>query len=223
MPILNISVSFQSILINNRVALVLNSLRKMYTKKLLVLVSVIFLCHSLTAQQYWKEIKDPGTIKDFGEYKISISSYKAYTLDAKALETALLKTPDREDFAHSKQTFSFPFPMPDGSFLHINMNKASILHPDLARKYPGISSFCGKGVEDPTSYIRCDFSPMGFHGMILSGKYGTVFIDPLTINGKEVYVVYLKNDYNRVKKEPFLCHLEDDINKELAEEKADRC
>ncbi|HMG14707.1 MAG TPA: zinc-dependent metalloprotease family protein [Saprospiraceae bacterium] len=188
-------------------------------KKFLILASVIFLCNSLSAQQYWKEIKNPATIKDYGEYKISISSFKVYTLDVNALEAAFLKTPDREDFAHNTKKFSFPIPMPDGSILNVNVNRASVLHRDLASKYPGISSFCGKGIEDPTAYLRCDFSPEGFHGMILSGKYGTVFIDPLIMNGKTVYVVYQKDNYNRLKKEPFLCHLEDDIHKQLNDDK----
>ncbi len=196
----------------------LNSHSSMYTKKLLILVSVIFLCQNLSAQQYWYEIKNPGIIKDFGEYKISISSFKAYTLDAKALEAALLNTPDREDFSYNSRKYSFPFPLPDGSFLNITMNRASILHPDLARKYPGITSYCGKGIEDPTAYMRCDFSSQGFHGMILSAKYGTVFIDPLTINGKSLYVVYQKDNYNRLKKEPFICHLDDALNKHLTDE-----
>ena len=190
----------------------------MHNKKFLVLVSALFLCQALSAQQFWKEVKITGDIKDFGENKISIAHFKAYTLDANALETALLNTPEREEANPKSIKNSFPFPLPDGSILNVVVNKAPILHPDLARKYPGIYSFCGKGIEDPSAYMRCDFSPEGFHGMILSGKYGTIFIDPLTINGKDLYVVYLKDDYQRVKKEPFLCHLEDDLSKHLKDD-----
>ncbi|WP_306349668.1 reprolysin-like metallopeptidase [Flavobacterium sp. '19STA2R22 D10 B1'] len=80
------------------------------------------------------------------------------------------------------------------------------MHADLAARYPGIKSYVGLGIEDPTARIRFSVTVFGLHTMTLSGKHGAHYIDPYTKDLNN-YIVYDKK--NVLSSRNFTCNVED--------------
>ncbi|MCP4422259.1 MAG: hypothetical protein GY805_37095, partial [Chloroflexi bacterium] len=85
-------------------------------------------------------------------------------------------------------------PLPDCSYGRFQIYQPTVMHPDLAAKFPEIQTYAGNGLDDPTAYARLDTTPKGFHAMILSGN-GRVFIDPYSSDGIDLYQSYLASDF----------------------------
>ncbi len=88
----------------------------------------------------------------------------------------------------------FALPMPDGSSQYFQVVNSPIMEPKLAAKYPQISTYLGQGVDDRTATVRMDWTPQGFHAMILSSS-GTVYIDPFRRSDTSLYISYYKDDF----------------------------
>lgn len=125
--------------------------------------------------------------------------YKLFQMDLSAMKNVLHVAPNRENSTLSNTIIDFP--MQDGKLEHFKIFEANIMHPDLAAKFPDIKNYVGVGVEDPTATIRITTSLFGFHGMILSAKHKTVYIDTYT-KDLTTYIVYdkstLKNNKSRI-------------------------
>jgi hypothetical protein len=82
--------------------------------------------------------------------------------------------------------------------------EAPVLHPDLGAKYPGIKSYAGQGIDDPTSTIRFSISNQtGLHGMVSSGNKSMYYIDPYT-SDKKTYAIYSRESITS-RSEDFSC------------------
>ena len=68
-------------------------------------------------------------------------------------------------------------PMPDGSTADVAVVESQILSPQMATRYPELRTYRGRRVDDPSSYVTLDFTPAGFHAMVLTGSE-TTMIDP---------------------------------------------
>jgi Metallo-peptidase family M12B Reprolysin-like/SprB repeat/Secretion system C-terminal sorting domain len=148
----------------------------------------------------WTFVKAPSGVNKGSAPGELPGRYKTVQLDISTLKKILATAPARTE----NTTVPLNLPMPDGSFQQFNIAGASVLHPDLSKKYPQIKSYAGTGVDDPGAYLRFDLSQHGFHAMVLSGRHGDVFIDPAPGGGKEpLYLVYFKKDFK--KKESWQC------------------
>lgn len=118
------------------------------------------------------------------------SAYKVYDLDVAGIKKALQAAPDRTSRVRTEVLISFP--TPDGNFETYKIVEAPVLHPDLAKKYPGIKSYAGQGVDDRTATIRFSLDDrFGFYGMIFSQRHHTFYIDPYS-NDRTKYSVYAR-------------------------------
>ncbi|MCB9338883.1 MAG: hypothetical protein H6577_12210 [Lewinellaceae bacterium] len=122
------------------------------------------------------------------------NAFRVFQLDSDILSSLLEAAPLWQTEAANRQASVISLPLPDGSLEDFNVLQAPVMHPGLARKFPGIKTYVGKGVQDPTAYLRFDVTPGGLHAMILSGKKGAVFIDPYSTDGAGLYIVYFKKD-----------------------------
>lgn len=80
-------------------------------------------------------------------------------------------------------------PLPDGSSQQFNIQVYSMMEPALAARYPDIHTFKGKGVDDPTSVVRLDWTQRGLNAIILSTQ-GTFFIAPYQQGDTTHYISY---------------------------------
>ena len=84
-------------------------------------------------------------------------------------------------------------PMPDGTFGRFQIEESPVMEPELAAQFPEIKSYRAQGVDDPTATARFDWTPFGFHALVLSTN-GSVFIEPYNQNDSEHYISYYKDD-----------------------------
>ena len=74
-------------------------------------------------------------------------------------------------------------PMPDGLTEEFLVVESAILSPQMAAQYPGIRTYRGSGVADPTAILRLDTTSSGLHAMVLmQGR--SILIDPYDAAGQ---------------------------------------
>jgi len=114
--------------------------------------------------------------------------HKLYALDVVKLKNKLKTTS-----LINEQHQIVEFPDADGKLLKYAVYETSVLHPDLAKKFPTIKTYAGQGVDNKLSSIHFTTNSLGLYAMILSPKKGTMYIDPYTEDRKK-YSVYYKKD-----------------------------
>ena len=158
------------------------------------------------AQTLWRDI-DPSAIPESFERRIIPEKFRTVQLDATALQPILQQTQAR--FAERRGAGQSPIltiPLPDGGFTRFRLVESAVMAPGLQAKYPNIRTYTGFGLEDPTALLKCDWTPWGFHGMIVSSGMGTFYIDPYAHGDTDHYVVFNKKDYKPSgKKTTFSC------------------
>ncbi len=165
-------------------------------KKLLTLLCALMCIGASHAQSTWSDVPE-SSIPAAGERRIQPSKFRSVRMDVSALQSVLTLAP--EQYSPAAESGNLPLlslPLPDGSIGRFRLEETPVMHPDLQAKYPQIRTYTGRGVDDPTAVLKCDFTPLGFHGMITSSTANTVFIDPAVHGNTEFYVVYNKKDYH---------------------------
>lgn len=111
-----------------------------------------------------------------------------FTLDLAGLKDRALRTQDKAT------DIVIAFPTANGQFKEFSVSKASILPSELEYKYPGIYSFAGRGINDPSATIRFSVSDYnGVAGIILSNNK-TTYIEPQNKGNLYHYKVYSEID-----------------------------
>ena len=165
-------------------------MKNYFMKKLLLVL--LFAVFSANAQNsLWRE-----TSKDRVESLIKMDresvplDYKLFQMDLNVMKNTLHSAPNRDDSTISNTVIEFP--SENGVLEHFKIFEANIMHPELALKFPDIKNYVGIGIDDPTASIRITTSIFGFHGMILSAKHNSVYIDTYTKDLNN-YIVYNKS------------------------------
>jgi hypothetical protein len=161
-------------------------------KQHLLTMAVIVMTSILGFSQqkdYWTRTSEPPSDRQLRSAKSKPSTFQTFSLDIPVFRQDLLLAPIRGG-QPSGANVVMNFPTPDGKLERFTIMEASVMHPDLAARYPGIKSYAGQGIDDPTATIRFSISnQMGFHGMVLSAAKNSYFIDPASIDRK-TYSVY---------------------------------
>ncbi|MGG9970230.1 reprolysin-like metallopeptidase [Ferruginibacter sp. SUN002] len=170
-------------------------------RKILLLTFAFFALKTATAQNknFWKSVNESSIKKDLFANRYKPQAYKIFELSEDMFSLDLKRTPLQKHIAAAASDFILSIPNPEGKIERYKLVEAPVMDPALAEKYPDIKSYAGQGIEDPTSTIRCDFSPRGFHAMILSVDRKTIYIDPVDRDNK-YYVVFARPDVVDYKK-----------------------
>ncbi|RKE98898.1 immunoglobulin-like domain-containing protein [Ichthyenterobacterium magnum] len=142
--------------------------------------------------------------------KQNLPQTQIFNLNIEGLKQALIEAPKRKQFS-TPSNVVLSFPNSEGKLESFRIVEASVLHPDLAERYPDIKSYAGQGIEDPTSVIRFSVSPLGFQSMRLSANKPASFIEAYTEDLSQ-YVVFKradKIDYTN----DFECSVTDSMNR----------
>lgn len=150
----------------------------------------------------WQSVQEG--IEVAGEQRIQPDAYSLYRIDFEWLKSELRKAPE-ENFQSGQEGLSFMVPMPDGTLQQFEVYMTWVLSEQDKDDYPDVRTFVGHGVDDPYAYARFDFTPHGFHGMILTHG-NSYWIDPMVVGNTEYYMAYRKSDLRPRPDEDYTCH-----------------
>jgi hypothetical protein len=123
---------------------------------------------------------------------------RAFSVDISALQASLAAAPlENSPAAQSGSSAILTLPLPDGSTARFRVLETPILAPALAARYPNIHTYSGLGLDDPTTTLRCDLTPLGFHAQILGAAGGPISLDPVSSTDQLHYLSFYRRDLNR--------------------------
>ncbi len=132
-------------------------------------------------------------------------NYLIFRLNKMSLTQVLADVPSELKKVLPETPVVIELPMPDGSLARFSIEESSVLEPDLAAKFPEIKSYRGQGIDDPSLTTRFDWTPQGFHAIILSGSQ-TMTLEPANVGDSSLYISYYGDD---LKADKIECLIED--------------
>ncbi len=143
------------------------------------------------------------------------AAYKLFQLNENSLQSDLNAAPSEKALPISASGKIITVPAPDGSLQQFRFVESSVMAPKLASKYSNIKSYIGQNVANAAATIRFDFSPYGFHAMVMQPGKPTYYINPLDKENR-VYVVNARNTADNSK--GFDCTLDEKAFTNIAPE-----
>ncbi|MEO9510876.1 MAG: reprolysin-like metallopeptidase [Flavobacteriaceae bacterium] len=164
-------------------------------------ISIFFSSFCVFGQQsYWKSITPKSDFKSASVKNVA-KAKAIFSLDAESFSKALISSSN----AKNEKRLVY-LPDLEGKVAAFMVAETSVLHPDLAKKYPNIKSFSGTSV-DGKYKLRLSSSHKGLQSMIVDVKgQKTAFMEQLS-NASDSYVVYSK-EQGITGKEDFICNTE---------------
>lgn len=174
-------------------------MRTSYNLKIVISLALILLVSSFGFSQdqgsFWTvKDSDKNSLKKVQFSKSTPEKSSILTLEFKQLERFLETVPKRS--VNKTPSKIIDFPNPDGSLESFRVEEASVMTPELQKKFPNIRSYIGRGVKNPSVIIRFSMSKeKGLSSMLLSeGK--TVFIEPYNLN-EHTYISYINSSKDK--------------------------
>jgi hypothetical protein len=159
---------------------------------LLVIVFATF-ASAVQAQDFFTAVS-PATAKQIGKPYLQATHYRVVKININLAQQSLRAAPKLNHVKNAAGKL-ISIPMPDGSKHTYRIYENGTMHPALAAKFPEIRTYNGYGVTNPKEFVKLDFTPLGFHAMILSPGKTAVFIDPYQFKKTNYYMVYKRSDF----------------------------
>ena len=103
----------------------------------------------------------------------------AYRIDLASLADRLGQAPGERAARRGADPLRFSLPDPSGELVTFRIQRTRVMERGLASRHPEIRTWAGVGVSDPTTTIRLDLTPMGFHASVLSPRgVRSWYVDP---------------------------------------------
>lgn len=157
----------------------------------------------------WQYLEE-NSITAPGRRNIVPQAYRTVRLNHEELNRLLARAPMEFTDQANQNPQVMSLPMPDWSFARFRVEESPMMEPTLAARFPEIRTYRGQGIDDPTATTRFDWTPAGFHAIVLSSS-GTVYIDPYSDGDTVNYITYAKRDYSRFDRE-FVCSFDQEIS-----------
>jgi Metallo-peptidase family M12B Reprolysin-like len=129
---------------------------------------------------------------------VHASRFRSLSLDTAALGPVLALAPRENTLRAETSPIAVSLPAPNGKFELFALHESSVMAPGLAARHPGITTYSGLGVTDPSATIHADLTPLGFHASVRSTR-GTWYIDPYYVGRAPTpYASYYAGDARNV-------------------------
>jgi subtilisin-like proprotein convertase family protein len=152
----------------------------------------------------WKTITK-ASLKNNGEQRIKPSKADYYEINFSSIKSQLMQAPMEFWPRQTQKGMVIELPVPDGGFRTYRIMRSSVMDPLLQEKYPDIQTFTGRGVDNAREIIKLDFTPHGFHAMVLGSGPGFA-IDPVFVGNTTYYMVYSKLNLSPRPNADYSCH-----------------
>lgn len=184
--------------------------------RLSVVLIILSACVSVFAQSnnYWNEISNLN-VQSSGERVIIPERFKAFILNNVEMNNLLVSAPHEKNVLAKNSNTIVYLPLPDGKYGRFRIVESPVMEKGLADKFPDIRTYAGQGIDDPYASVRLDFTPSGFHAMIMTAG-DMIFIDPYAKGDNYNYISYFKRDYTKSNND-FNCEVieNENINKQI--------
>lgn len=162
---------------------------------------------SATAE-VWSSVRGtPAPQVEGAEPVLQPEQFRAVRLDRAAMVQALATAPVEDGApaatalgdpaarraAPSTEPLELSLPRPEGGFERFAVEAVPIMEPGLAAQHPGIATFAGRGIDDPTTTVRADITDLGFHASVRGGD-GAWYVDPYYQLDDSLYSSYYAAD-----------------------------
>jgi hypothetical protein len=127
---------------------------------------------------HWTKVPESVASKELYAGRQRPAAVQVFHLDEKAFRTRIAAAPSEKTQSSSKSDFLMPFPSVSGDVDQFRVVDAPVIDPALAARYPGLNSYAGTSVTDPSVHVRFDVTPLGVHAMVYAPDHATVYIDP---------------------------------------------
>src|SRR5690606_28863406 len=124
--------------------------------------------------------------------ELSLNS-ATYKLDLEAMQQALKNTP--KEISAKGEGVILTFPDPEGNPKEYSVVETQVMHPNLAKKYPGIKTYTGISSEGSSNKITFTTSKNNFFDAIVSSSEKIFFINQNTSQSVEYKVSYKENPF----------------------------
>ncbi|MDF2380858.1 pre-peptidase C-terminal domain-containing protein [Nostoc ellipsosporum NOK] len=152
-------------------------------RSLLLLSFALTTAGAAFAQQSgWRRATSPTNESALFNNRYRPASYSLLQLDAQQWHSQIRQAPSETTISARQSSFIINLPDENGQMLAFRVVEAPVMDPALAARYPGIQSYAGTGVTDPSQTVRFSTGTDGLHGMILRPGMSTVYIDPVGEN-----------------------------------------
>jgi subtilisin-like proprotein convertase family protein len=129
----------------------------------------------------------------------SKSEPHTYNLSSVDLKQKLYQISD-EFSVNNDEKIKIKFPLANGKMVEFYVKENPLMHPSLAKRFPGNRSYSGFSPDDPLMRINFSMNELGLHAMITSQGKDVQYIDPIIeVPGKEIdrYKVYNRSDLSK--------------------------
>ena len=123
--------------------------------------------------------------------------FNAAVLNVDAMRALLADAPMEGTIEASENPVVLDIPMPDGGFDTFVVWESPVMAPELRAKYPGIRTYAGQSLSDPSSHGRFTMTHKGFDAQIRRATGPTAYIDRYSKNDTTLYAAYYKHDLDR--------------------------
>jgi uncharacterized repeat protein (TIGR01451 family) len=147
-----------------------------------------------SSDQIWYDVDEKSVVGQ-GDRLIVPDRYRILGVNYDALADRLDRAPlEFTPAAYNTDTI-LALPLPDGDFQRFRIFESPIMAPELAAKFPDLSTYFAIGVDDVHASGRLDLTSAGFHAMIFSTG-GTLYIDPFSREEPNLVISYFKADFS---------------------------
>ncbi len=137
--------------------------------------------------------------------KTQTTTSRSFRLDREELSRLLSRAPREVTGTAIQGDLMLSLPLPNGGYGRFVIEESGVLAPELAAQFPEIKSYRGRGVDDPSLWLRFDWTPSGFHANVTSSN-GTFVIHPASSEDTTRYVAYSAED-DPAASEDLLCEV----------------
>ncbi len=142
----------------------------------------------------WREVTQQNFVAA-GERLIVPERYRLVALDQNMFSALFHSAPMEGSTAANDNAAVVALPLPYGGVAHFRIVESQVMAPELAAKFPEIRTWSGQGIDDPSATVKLDWTPQGFHAMVLSAVNGRIFIDPYSRGDTTNYISYYTRDH----------------------------